>query len=485
MRRVLAAFVVVLLFVGLAAVGQSTDVVEEVFLAKEAIDRAANGICRNSPEHPRCVTTTTAEPTTTAQPTTTSAPTTTQIVTTTTTLPPTTTTTLPPTTTTAAPTTTTAAPTGCVGVQVPAGSNLASVSNANPSGTVFCLASGTFSISSPINPKANQQWIGALGSSGQRLSVVTGNDSVPYMVQCPVAANCVGLRFKNFILEKFSSPFQQNPLQGAWPSSNANWLIDNLESRFNHAIGLGPGGNGGTIRNSYIHHNRQMGLHGQGANITIEGNEIAFNNPLGAFDPNNEAGGTKWLNTTNLRVINNYSHDNCGPGLWTDSNNTGTLYENNTAVNNAGPGIMHEISFAATIRGNTIIGNAFGSLGPGKPVCRSGYGGQIGGIYVSTSRDVVVTGNVLSANEGGIVSQQEARGGSWESDNLTVSGNTVAFSVLWSGHRTVGGIAPTGISFEDNDYDVPTLSGSWWMFNGLKTWSQWQGLGHDDTGSIS
>jgi len=451
--------------------------------------------CR--PGHPRfdpvaCETTTTAAPTTTQAPTTTTtqAPTTTAAPTTTiaptTTAAPTTTTTVAPTTTTLPPTTTTTIPTNCVGLQVAAGSNLVTLAQNNPTNTTFCLAPGTY-VTNSIKPRAGQKWIGALGSSGQRLSIVTGNDTAAYMLQCPVHADCVGLVFKNIIIERYASPFQQSPLQGPWPlPAQSNWLIDNVESRNNLSIGLGSGGDGGTVRNSYIHHNRQMGVHGQGDFTLWENNEIAFNNYLGEHDPNNEAGGSKWLNTINLTVRGNYVHDNCGPGLWTDSNNTGTLYEGNRAENNGGPGIFHEISFTATIRANIVVGNSHGTLGPGGAVCRSGYGGQIGGIYVSTSRDVTVTGNTLSANEGGIVSQQEARGGSWESDNLTVSDNSIAYSVLWSGFRYVGGPTPVnGMSFTNNDYDVPNTTGQWWMFNGLKTWAQWQGLGFDLTGSVN
>jgi hypothetical protein len=68
-----------------------------------------------------------------------------------------------------------------------------------------------------------------------------------------------------------------------------------------------------------------MGFRGAGGNILIEGNEISHNNYAG-FDPFWGGGGSKWVYTSHLIVRGNYSHDNLGPGLWTDINNIHTLY---------------------------------------------------------------------------------------------------------------------------------------------------------------
>lgn len=464
MRRALAASVVVLLFVGGIAVGQTPRTDRE---ALEAIGQilVEQGIV--------LTTTQTTAPTTTettAQTTTTAVPTTTQASTTTT---------LPPTTTTVP---------ACQGVQVEAGSNLANLARAHPAGTTFCLAAGNYPHPTVMAPRANQKWVGALGSNGERLSIVTGNNTTAYFSQCHVSADCVGLQFKNFILERFKSPLQQNPIQGPVDQTVVNWLIDNVESRENAATGLGSP-NGTIVRNSYIHHNHQMGVHGQGDNVLWENNEIAFNNYLNEVDPNWEAGGSKWVNTGNLTVRGNYVHDNCGPGLWTDIDNIGTVYENNRVVNNAGVGIFHEISQAAIIRNNYVEGNGLGQ--DANPAC--GYRHPFG-IYVSSSRDVEVHGNVLVNNDGGIVSQQESRGSGFRGthvvQNLNVHDNDTTLQVGYSGFRYVSGLTGnTNIRFENDSYDVPTLTGQWWMWQpstggGLRTWTQWQQLGHDDTGSI-
>ena len=79
--------------------------------------------------------------------------------------------------------------------------------------------------------------------------------------------------------------------------------------------------------------------------IVVEGNEIAYNNEAG-FNPEWEAGGTKFWATTNLVVRNNHVHHNFGPGLWADNDNVGALYEGNIVEDNDWAGIFHEISYS-------------------------------------------------------------------------------------------------------------------------------------------
>jgi hypothetical protein len=40
--------------------------------------------------------------------------------------------------------------------------------------------------------------------------------------------------------------------------------------------------------------------------------------------------------------------------------------------------------------------------------------------------------------------------------------------------------------FQSNRYLVPTLTDAWWLWgDALKTWSQWQALGKDTTGTLA
>ncbi len=71
---------------------------------------------------------------------------------------------------------------------------------------------------------------------------------------------------------------------------------------------------------------------------------------------------SKFAYSDTLTVSNNYSHDNDGPGMWTDISSIRTLYEKNIVMNNARAGIFHETSYDAVIRNNTEIFNN-GSVG--------------------------------------------------------------------------------------------------------------------------
>src|SRR5690606_31323501 len=108
-------------------------------------------------------------------------------------------------------------------------------------------------------------------------------------------------------------------------------------------------------------HNQEYGIGGgHGSKMVVEGNRISHNNRYGPrVDPGHGAGGMKVANTVGLIVRDNCSHDNDGPGLWTDGGNIDTLYEGNTLVDNFHPGIKHEVSCRATIRNNLVIGNGY------------------------------------------------------------------------------------------------------------------------------
>jgi parallel beta-helix repeat protein len=99
-----------------------------------------------------------------------------------------------------------------------------------------------------------------------------------------------------------------------------------------------------------------MGMGGSGLDILVQGNEIARNNYTGT-DHNFECGGFKFAGTFGLVVRNNNSHDNIGPGMWSDISSTRTVYENNVVWNNTGAGIFYETSYDAVIRNNTVMGN--------------------------------------------------------------------------------------------------------------------------------
>jgi parallel beta-helix repeat protein len=108
------------------------------------------------------------------------------------------------------------------------------------------------------------------------------------------------------------------------------------------------------ILRNYTHDNGQAGMGGSGADILVQGNETARNNFAGV-DHNFECGGLKFAYSDALILRDNYSHDNLGPGMWTDISSIHILYENNVVMNNTRSGIFHETSYDAVIRNNTLM----------------------------------------------------------------------------------------------------------------------------------
>jgi parallel beta-helix repeat protein len=163
---------------------------------------------------------------------------------------------------------------------------------------------------------------------------------------------------ENLTIEKYDPPSQDGAIEG---TNGSNWTIQNNEVRLNYAVGIHADNAPGTqMLNNYVHDNGEMGLGGSGNNILVQGNEIARNGGWAGLDPLWEGGGFKFGFTDGLTIRNNYSHDNIGDGMWTDTDAIHVLYENNVVMNNSGPGIQHEISYDAIIRNNTVIGNGFG-----------------------------------------------------------------------------------------------------------------------------
>ena len=258
------------------------------------------------------------------------------------------------------------------------------------------------------------------------------------------------------------------------------WAVDFNEIRLNHGRGVFAN-TGAVLRRNAIHHNGQYGLTSSASGVLIEANTIAYNNTDG-FNPNWDAGGTKFLNTTGLVVRNNHVFSNTGPGLATDGNNRGTVYEGNIIWNNTGAGIIHEISYDAVIRNNRLENNATRTAG------RSVWWGA--DIMVNSSSDVDIVGNVIRSrnNAVGLV-DVAGRGagalGTYETRNAFVHGNDIT---LFSGSIGLVGSSDATYSknnrFDYNTYRLPDPAGRYfeWRNTYLLTASEWQGHGQELNG---
>jgi parallel beta-helix repeat protein len=352
------------------------------------------------------------------------------------------------------------------GVVVRPGESIQAAVNAHAGGTTFVIKSGVHKRQSVV-AKAGNTFVGESGAvlSGENVTefAFAGNDSD-------------NVTIRGLVIEKYATPLREAVVRGG--NSSHNWLVEDNEIRYNGGIGVKSSA-GWRVVGNFIHHNQQYGLAGAGANMLIEGNEIAFNNYQNKGSGN--AGGSKWVQTTDLVVRNNYSHDNHGPGLWTDGNNLNTLYEGNRVENNTHAGIKHEVSCDAVIRNNIVIGNGFG---------RNAWVDGAG-ILVMNSPNVEVSGNEVRNNNDGIGGIHSGRSHSTdkrckiELRNFWVHDNIIEMKVGHTG--IVTNIDQAVYSSMNNKFDRNTYilgnSDKYLRWQGLKTATQWKAAGQNKNGT--
>ena len=334
---------------------------------------------------------------------------------------------------------------------------VASIEKVGPGRFFFDLSKDTVYIGEDPTGSVFELGASPLGITGKRLEA-TAND-----------VTVRGIEWQHFANQRIGviSTF-----------TGQGWLIEDNIVHHSHGCGI-YGGTRSQVIDNFVHDMGQLGLCGQGEDMLVEDNEIANNN-LDGFDPRWEAGGAKWVNTTRLTVRNNISHDNRGPGLWTDGNNIETLYEGNTVENNTEEGIFHEISYDAIIRDNVVRNNGheLGAWGSG--------------IQISSSPNVEIYNNTVEGPWNGISLLQEKRGkgvhGRFVLRNIYVHDNNVTMRQGTTGaHRPP---APTValptklIRFEANNYTLGAGKHFAWAGKALSV-RQWRKLGMDKTGSVN
>jgi parallel beta-helix repeat protein len=291
----------------------------------------------------------------------------------------------------------------------------------------------------------------------------------------PTANN---VTISGLVIEKYANVAQKGAIDML---GRTGWVVSNNEVRYNHGAGIRFSARAQVLQNN-VHHNGQMGISGTGDSVLIQGNEIAYNN-LAWYEVFWEGGGTKFVDTTNLIVRANFAHHNNGPGLWTDRNNVNTLYENNTSEDNAWMGIVHEISYSAVIRNNTVRRNGFSY-----PDWIAGAG-----ILVAASSNVEVYGNWVELNADGIGAMQQSRGsgplGPYEISNLWVHDNTIIMSDGWTGLLQDAGDTSYFTSrnnrFDRNHYYLGTNRYYFAWMNAERTETEWRNFSEDVNGTVS
>jgi hypothetical protein len=289
---------------------------------------------------------------------------------------------------------------------------------------------------------------------------------------------------RGLVIEKYATPFTSGTIE----VGGSDWLIENSQVRFNHAIGINTGQRT-TVRGNTVSRNLQLGMGGKGNGALIENNEVSFTNNPQMLEYGWSAGGTKWHGTQNLVARGNFIHHNKGPGLWTDIDNIFTLFELNRVEDNARNGIYHEVSYDAIIRNNTSARN-------GSEFKPNELGLRGGGIAIRGSQNVEVYGNTLTDNRSGFdISQSQPRTGKfglYEVKNVYIHDNTVRIPKNLSGFSVVTNDLSFYTSknnrFRNNTYYLGKQARPfwWWKASASKqdslTITEWKAAGQDQTG---
>jgi parallel beta-helix repeat protein len=244
----------------------------------------------------------------------------------------------------------------CSGVQLKSGMSISSAVKGHSTGTTFCLASGTYSLSSTIFAKDGDTFVGT-GSS--RNSTLLKTTSVQIIFDGKDNRN---ITFRHFAV---SGAINRCPGTNCGPTGRAL-----------------SGGINVHVEDMHLFGNGTNGIAGMGPGLIVNNSEIDHNGfKVGDW----VSDGIKAVNP--FTVTNSYIHDNRNSGIHCDLQCGSFTVANNTVSNNTGMGIMMEISQGTgSIHGN-IVRNNNTSNTPGK-----------GGIGVIDSKNVDVYGNTVGRN---------------------------------------------------------------------------------------
>jgi parallel beta helix pectate lyase-like protein len=357
----------------------------------------------------------------------------------------------------------------CSGVPVRPGQRLQALINDRPPGTTFCLRSGTYVLSRPLHPKADQRFVGV----ERRRAVLTGRG-----VQGTFAfdgGGVTGVEVRRLVIRGFYPP--RNGGFGSIKAGPGWRIVDNR---------IGPNRNIGifheahtVIRGNRISGNTLAGIVGWRAlGSRVVGNIVAYN---GRSMVAGLAGGGKWYDTIGVIVARNRFHHNWNNAIWVDGGSLGALVEDNRVVHNYGRGIHHEISCGGVIRRNVVARN------------------RGVGIFVVASREVRIARNRVAFNGGDIqISHQDRTNENptevncpWVTGRVDVIENRVTMARggtgVWTWRVADGDkIFHDGrIRFAGNHYraDRGLLRPFMWA-GGKHTWRQWRTYGLDVSGTF-
>jgi hypothetical protein len=261
---------------------------------------------------------------------------------------------------------------------VPAGNN--SSVDFDQAGKTYWFAPGVHTLGSgeysQIIPGDNSTYLGGPGA------IIDGQGRNKYAF----TQQARNVTIKYLTIRNFVAPMNEGTVNH---DSGKDWTMQYNTVTNNGGAGIFVGA-GNVASYNCLMDNSQYGFQAYGpeggeSNIVLDHNEIVGNN-TGDWESRINGcgctGGGKFWDVRNVRVTNNYVHDNKSVGLWADTNDNNFLFEGNWIENNDGEAIFWEISYNAAIRNNVIRHN----LAAGGPErIRSGDNFPDAAIYISES----------------------------------------------------------------------------------------------------
>jgi hypothetical protein len=425
-----------------------------------------------------------------------------------------------------------------VTVHAASGTSVACGASIPTSGTAILAPNCTYFANTPGGSQINNL-SGTLIGAGNGSTIFDGQNTACGGVNqntSQAGGTIIGIQFQNY---KCTLP-QGYPIL-TW----TNTVVRNSRVINSAGVGIVIQGAGAFIANNFVDN---MGYGGMTATIlgsssssqpTIAiGNEITRANAT-HYDTCNDAGTFKFLpgGTQDIRILNNYFHDNFGPGPWPDTTSTSITItiSGNTFVRDGGPGAnIEQAHGSTTIDHNVLVHEADGSTFPSEycdssapvgqppPYCGSGQciypngdPGAQAAINISGSSNMNVHDNNIStytvfdqtiqANESGNPYQVDDELGNGQDcvhtlpyiSNNTPHDNTVNFFTTNSGsiwrfnQPGCAGDHINGIASNNNHFHLiggnTSTDAHWYWFNQgntAQTFANYRSSGQDANSTI-
>ena len=224
----------------------------------------------------------------------------------------------------------------CEGVQVAAGANLSTVANAQPAGTTFCLAAGTYTITSSVTGQQGDVFLGA----GRTKTFLVGDGNTQHLM---VSSGGADFEVRSLDISGAVGDTACQPNCGrAFRATGTVTLID-IRCHDNMNQCAGGGGGGVIMLDSECDNNGEPPF-------TVD--------PLGPGNPRSAACIKKASTGVDIvEVRNSFIHHNGWAGLWCDfcEPSTHFIIVDNVITDNASRGISWEASGGYSAADHAIV----------------------------------------------------------------------------------------------------------------------------------